>query len=275
MDQSPNFPAQDFEEPSGSDGTPMVGLVLPPIEDVLEHTTDCVVLLDAEWRFAYLNGHARAILCRGRELIGAPLHEVFASEKGTREWKLTQAAGREKKSTRFEFFASHLKIWFEVHIHPIPSGLQIYFRDVTSRRLADAALAEREETLRLALEAVGDAAWDWNLKSGKIVVSGPFVTVLGNGSTRFDGSIGALSGVIHPGDVGRTKRVLTNHLAGRSSTYRCEYRIRTHENDWRWNLDRGRVIERDPISGWATRIVGTSTDITNIIESAAGPRRRS
>src|SRR3954454_3100929 len=131
---------------------------LPPVLDVLEHTSDCVVLLDDQWRFTFLNANARKVLERGRDLIGCELHDIFASERGTREWKQTQTAAKAGQSTRFKFFAAHLQLWFEVDIHPLPSGLQIYFRDITARIEAEAALAAREETLRLALEAVGDAA---------------------------------------------------------------------------------------------------------------------
>lgn len=111
-----------------------------------------MVLLDSEWRFQYLNRNAQAVLAKGRNLLGAELHEVFASEKGTKEWKLTRSAARDRKSTQFEFFASHLKVWFEVHIHPIPSGLQIYFRDVTARHDAEAALANAKRRCGLRLK---------------------------------------------------------------------------------------------------------------------------
>ncbi|MDP9413895.1 MAG: PAS domain-containing protein [Pseudomonadota bacterium] len=107
---------------------------LPHVLEVLEHTSDCVALLDAAWRFTFLNGNARAVLGQGRDLIGAELHDVFASERGTKEWRQTQAAAKARSSTHFEFFASHLGLWFEVDIHPIPSGLQVYFRDVTDRK---------------------------------------------------------------------------------------------------------------------------------------------
>lgn len=170
--QAPLSPPPDLEAARVRASPPPAPVDLPPILDVLEYTTDCVVLLDSEWRFRYLNRNAQTVLAKGGNLLGSQLHEIFASEKGTKEWKLTQSAAKDRKSTQFEFFASHLKVWFEIHIHPIPSGLQIYFRDVTGRRDAEAALAKREEALRLALEAVGDAAWDWDLRAEKISISG-------------------------------------------------------------------------------------------------------
>ena len=268
--QAPLSPPADLEEAKRRASPFPATVDLPPILDVLEYTTDCVVLLDSEWRFRYLNRNAQAVLARGRNLLGAALHEVFASEQGTKEWKLTQSAAKDRESTQFEFFASHLNVWFEVHIHPIPSGLQIYFRDVTARREAEAALARREEALRLALEAVGDAAWDWDLKAEKISISGRHVKSLGYGHMRFDGSIGELSAIIHPDDVGPMTKELTKHLAGRSNRYCCEFRMRATDGEWRWCTTRGRVIERDPVTNWATRMVGTSIDMSRMAPAGQG-----
>jgi len=237
---------------------------LPPIEEVLEFTTDCVALLDHKWRFTFLNRKAIATIGGKADLIGTALHDVFVLEKDSAEWKKTQAAAAAREAVAFEFHAAHLGLWFEVHIHPSPSGLQIYFRDITQSRAAKLALARSEETLRLGLEAAGDAAWDWDLTEGRIAISGRMVKALGYGDSSFDGSIGFFTKLIHPDDVRMASRTLQAHLAGHADVYRCAYRVRAKDGRWRWNLDRGRVIERDPITNWATRIVGTSSDISDL-----------
>lgn len=247
---------------------------LPPVLDVLEFTSDCVALLDHEWRFTFLNGNAVRVLAQERDLVGVELHEVFASERGTKEWKQTQAAATAGESAHFEFFASHVQAWFEVDIHPMPFGLQIYFRDVTARRAAKAALIQREETLRLALGAVGDAAWDWNLRSGRIRVEGRHVKALGYQLTRFDGSAETLRTIIHEDDLEPVKRELMKHLAGRSKYFGHKFRLRASTGEWGWTMCRGRVIERDPVTGWALRMVGTSLDIHRLSDAAAPPRKR-
>ncbi len=241
---------------------------LPHVLEVLEHTSDCVALLDAAWRFTYLNRNAREVLGQGRDLIGAELHDVFASERGTKEWRQTQAAAKARTSTQFEFFASHLELWFEVDIHPIPSGLQVYFRNVTDRKKAQAAVEAQEETLRLALEAVGDAAWDWDLRSGGLRIVGRHVKSFGYHLTRFDGSVETMGSIIHRDDVDAMTKELTKHLAGRSRSFGCKFRARASNGEWRWTMTRGRVIERDPITGWALRMVGTSLDIHKLAEAA-------
>lgn len=90
---------------------------------------------------------------------------------------------------------------------------------------------------------------------------------------RFDGSIGELNALIHPEDLGHMTKELTKHLAGRSERYCCEFRMRATNGEWRWSTTRGRVIERDPVTGWATRMVGTSIDMSRMAAAGREPSR--
>jgi PAS domain S-box-containing protein len=249
------------------------GPALPCAEEILNHTTDCVVLLDERWRFTYLNRRAEQVLGRGETLIDRALHHVFAAEQGSAEWKQMQRAAERREYASFEFFASHLRLWFEVHIHPIDDGLQVYFRDVTPRREAEAALAQREAALRLAMEAVGDAAWDWDLPTGRLSIAGRQVAALGYGTLRADASAAALGAIIHPDDLEKTLQELRRHLAGRSKFFSGKFRVRSTDGSWHRTVTRGRVIERDPVTNWAVRMVGTSMDLARLVRGVKRPAR--
>lgn len=235
---------------------------LPSIFDVLENTTDFVAILDHDWRFTFLNRHAAAILGRGRNLIGEPLHKYFMPERGSDAWVKTVDAARKRESAHFVFFASDLGRWFETHVHPIPSGLQIFFRDVTARRAADNALAQGEARLRLALEAAGDGAWDWDIASGKTTMSMKMVNRLGYDDGTFDGIVTDFGPIIHRDDLERVRQALADHLTGRKDSFDCEYRVRAQSRIWCWVSVRGRVIARDETTGRATRLVGITSDIS-------------
>jgi PAS domain S-box-containing protein len=115
----------------------------------------------------------------------------------------------------------------------------------------------REETLRLALEAAGEGAWDWNLATGEIGLTEALVERLGAVPDRE-----RFEALIHPGDRAEWRRRLDDHLAGRSDHFACEYRIRTADGGWRWSDVRGRIVERDPATGKPLRLVGTTRDAT-------------
>ena len=238
-------------------------VVLPRILDVLENTTDCVALLNDEWRFTFLNRHAVATIGRGKDLVGRALFDVFRSERGTRHWSQTELAARSRKSTHFEFFASHLAKWLEVHVHPLPSGLQIVFRDVTSRKAAIDAIQESEERLRLALEAAGDGAWDWNIVTGRITRSPKLVRRLGYDPDTFSDILADALPLIHPDDLPDLHERLEDHMSGRTEAFAAEFRMKSVQGEWVWFRDRGRVVERDPVTGQATRMIGTGSDITD------------
>ncbi|MEA3039017.1 MAG: hypothetical protein QOE79_1530 [Sphingomonadales bacterium] len=115
----------------------------------------------------------------------------------------------------------------------------------------------REEILRLALEAAGDGAWDWNLGTGEIRLTEALVERLGAVPDR-----GRFETLIHPGDRAQWRRRLDDHLAGRSGQFACEYRIRAADGGWRWSDVRGRIVERDPATGAPLRMAGTTRDAT-------------
>ena len=114
--------------------------LLPPILDALEGTTDCVFLLDRDYNFTYLNSNAVAAIAGGRDLVGSNLWTEFPRTEETRAAAFLRAAADQRKSVRFDFFHPDLARWFHVNVRPIPSGLQVFFRDLTIERGAGAAL---------------------------------------------------------------------------------------------------------------------------------------
>jgi PAS domain S-box-containing protein len=67
--------------------------------------------------------------------------------------------------------------------------------------------------------------------------------------------------IVHPDDMPRVREALQEHLQGKTRVYRCENRIRMKSGAYRWNVNRGKVVEWDP-DGTPRRMVGTDTDIS-------------
>jgi PAS domain S-box-containing protein len=239
-------------------------LVLPSVIDVLEGTTDCVFLLDREERFTYFNRAAIETIARGRDLAGMNLWDAFPAARQTIAFTNMREAARERKAVRFEFLEPELAMWFDVSVRPIPSGLQVFFRDLTKKREALISLRQSEERLRLALEASGDGAWDMDLDSGRIEMSPRYLGHLGYDVETVAPNFDWVKSRIHPDDLPDVERLLEEHLLGHSPAFCAEYRVLDGSGHWRWNLDRGRVVDRDAETQQARRIVGTGTDITEL-----------
>lgn len=243
-------------------------VALPEVVEALEGTTDYAFLLDAQWRFTYLNANARELMS-GREPIGEVIWDVFPLSAESKARELMHKAAADRQPIRFEFYQADLGRWFDVNVRPMPSGQQVFFRDVTPERKARASVKMSEETLRLVLEATGDGAWDWNIVTGEIDMSPRLIERLGHQPTLMTDRFEMLRELIHPEDWAHFSATLNDHLEGRTEVYSCEFRIRRGDGGWMWNFDRGRVVARDPETGAPTRMVGSSSDITQRKEEQA------
>jgi PAS domain S-box-containing protein len=136
------------------------------------------------------------------------------------------------------------------------------YQDITDRKKSENALKLSEERLKLALEAVDEGIWDWNLVTGEVYRSPRWFTMLGYNPDELDKQIKLTNGLIHPEDLPQMQQKLKAHLKGETPVYEAEIRLRTKSGEWKWILDRGKLVSRDS-QGKAVRMAGTHLDITD------------
>ncbi|ANP47316.1 PAS domain S-box protein [Candidatus Viadribacter manganicus] len=114
----------------------------------LESMPDAFILLDAGWRFTYVNAQAEVLLQRGRsELLGRIIWEEFPERPeriARREFTRVIETGG---STTFELDFQPTGIRLEVRAFSSQGGVAIYFRDITERH-------GTQETMRLLQSAI-------------------------------------------------------------------------------------------------------------------------
>jgi len=118
-----------------------------------------------------------------------------------------------------------------------------------------------EERLSLALDAVEDGLWDWNIETGWVYLSPRWYNILEYQMDEIVGQMDAIQQLHHPDDIQMVKKILHKHLKGETQYYCAEYRCQTHEGQWKWVLDRGRVVQWSN-EGKPLRMIGTLSDIT-------------
>lgn len=152
---------------------------------------------------------------------------------------------------------------------PAPTGLRE--ADELGRALAaagaeriraEAALRASEERLRLALDAAALGAWEVDLRKGVVRRSPRTLEIFGFEGEPEEGPYPSWRGRIHAEDRPRVLEPIEAALAGQIESYRVEFRFLRPDRRWIWVESRGRVVERDPVSGAALRIAGTSQDVT-------------
>jgi PAS domain S-box-containing protein len=234
---------------------------MPPVIDVLEGTTDAVMILDREDRIRFLNRNAVKTISGGRELVGMNVWDAFPLARSTRAYAQLRESAEQRRVARFDVFEPDLERWFDVSARPIPQGLLVCFHDLTPNRAAQAALKMSEERILLALDASGDGAWDFDIQNERVHLSARYMKKLGYEEGEIEGTLAAVRRLVHPDDLARMDKALGDHLAGTTDMYRCEYRFRRKSGEWAWNLDRGRIVARDSRTGAPLRMVGTATEI--------------
>jgi len=136
--------------------------------------------------------------------------------------------------------------------------------DITARRAGDVRLA-------YAVEATNDGLWDWSIPTGAIYFSPRWCRMLGYEPNELAGHVSAWEQLLHPEDHPVVLAAIQAHLRGETEFYQTEQRLRAKDGRWRWILDRGKVVERDP-EGRPLRMTGTHTDITADREREAALR---
>lgn len=130
---------------------------------------------------------------------------------------------------------------------------------VLLERQADAVRRDVGERLEMALESTGAAVWDADLVSGTCWWSDTFPTMLGY-SDRPAMPSDFWERRLHPEDRDRVLAHIASHLAGETTSYAYEYRMRHENGGWIWIAAKGRATRNE--SGLAVRYAGIMTDIT-------------
>ena len=139
-------------------------------------------------------------------------------------------------------------------------GFVVTIEDITSRHAQEAELYWQSDRIRLALESACEGTWDWDIETGIVCCSEALISMLGYEEEAINGAREIWLSYVHPDDLLKIQNALGAHFNQGLETYECEYRIRNASGDWRWVLDRGRIVEKNE-DGQAVRMVGVIASI--------------
>jgi signal transduction histidine kinase len=125
------------------------------ITTIFESMTDCVLIVDPDWRITYLNEKAKMRLSGERDLVGMNLCESFPDAIGPEIGARFHEAISEQRLASFETF--YLDVWYDIQAFPSGEGVAVLFRDITEHKHAVEARHLVEEQLHQSqkMEAVG------------------------------------------------------------------------------------------------------------------------
>lgn len=116
----------------------------------LDALTDGFAIVDREWRIAYANAAAHALvqLAEG-EAVGHSFWELFPATRNSVFEEHYRAAMERGEVRRFDAHYAPLQVWFRVSAFPSGQGIAISFADVTAATQARHLLQRQNEELEL------------------------------------------------------------------------------------------------------------------------------
>lgn len=137
-----------------------------------------------------------------------------------------------------------------------------YIRDITDRKSIEQDLEENKQRLQFALEGSRNGVWDWNVTTNKTFYSNESKWMVGfEANDSFD-TADFWNDRVHPDDRSTYYQDIQDHFESKTPFYTNEHRIRCKDGNYKWILDRGKVISRNK-KGEVLRIIGTHSDINH------------
>ncbi len=132
--------------------------------------------------------------------------------------------------------------------------------DISRLKQAEAALRASEERFELAARGTGAGIWDYDIRAGKVYFSPRWKTLFGYQEHEIGDNVEDWSRLLHPDEREWILKLHDDFLAGTSSNFAVEHRLRHKDGSYRWIEAHG-VVVRDR-AGQPSRFVGSHGDIT-------------
>jgi len=228
------------------------------LKNVLESTTDGLVVLDKQARYTYVNEQAaRIVASKPADMIGKSQWDLFplaATTKFGAEYRKAVETGMPR---HFEnFYPEPLNAWFECHCYPSEHGVSIYFREVTEQKQAEHELRERQELFRVLADSLPQLIWMTDGLGENTYCNQRYFDYLG--VTEAERTSIQWLKLVHPDDLAATLKIW-NHSVETGDSYLNEFRLRRKDGMFRYLLARAVPIRND--RGKIERWVGSLTDI--------------
>ncbi len=232
--------------PAGQDQDQIASLAAFPAENPLP-----VLRVGSDGVLLYANRASQDLLegwdCRPGQRVPGRIYDLIAECLASGRLRETDVACR--------------NLVFSIMFAPLvdKAYVNLYARDVTERRQAEAALAISEQRLRLALESAKLGTWQVDLRTGKGLQDARSGEIFGYPPDQTEAHLSEWEARIHPEDRERVMGEFYRMVRG-DGPYDTQFRVLRPDGSLRWVAATAQ-LQYDP-AGRPIRTYGVAADIT-------------
>ena len=232
-------------------------------KSIVESITDGFFILDNNWVITYWNTEIEKISGIPKEdILGQSFWHFFPNFGNLKLYAECRLAKDQQRAVRFEEYMGSGKIWVEVQIYPSETGLAVFFKNITEKKIAEAAMKLSNERYDLVVKATNDLVWDWDIIKGEIYRNNTGLErVFGHSSNEHIKTNQQWQEHIHPDDRKRIDEQVAYYISSeKESSFSFEYRFRREDGQYNYINDRGYIMRNE--LGIVVRMIGAARDIT-------------
>ena len=139
-------------------------------------------------------------------------------------------------------------------------GTMVTLADISRRKMAEQALRESEEQLRLAMDAAQMGIWYWECETDRFLHSEGLSVLFGGRPADPMSHYRVFQQRLHPDDRELLDATL-RHAIRRGADFQIDYRVVWPDGSTHWLTNRGQI--QRGTDGRAQRVIGVAMDITD------------
>lgn len=122
--------------------------VLKEKNSILERMNEAFFAVDNHWKVNYWNKKAEKVLgVPRRKVLNKHLWSVFSDSVDSVSYQMYHQAIKTGEVVNFEDYYPPVDKWYEISAYPSPTGLSVYFKDITERKISEIKLRELNNEL--------------------------------------------------------------------------------------------------------------------------------
>ncbi|WP_435095335.1 PAS domain-containing protein [Halorubrum sp. N11] len=237
-------------------------------QTVLETMSAAVFLKDADGRYLLMNQACRDLLDVDEDPAGMTDEDLFPREVAEQARSddrrvLENGAQIELEETIPTVTGESVRLTRKSPVYDDDGEIVAVCgvsTDITEQKERERALQQLKDRLELAVEGAQLGVWDWDMTTDEVEFNEQWAQMLGHSLDEIEPHLDAWERRVHPDDLGAVEASLSGHIAGETTYYDTEHRMRTARGEWKWIRDIGKIVERDD-DGEPVRAVGIHLDI--------------